>query len=172
MSTSQPWTIRIARRSGFRRRLGRGSYPTIRRSIAEQPAVLDFLHQIGLTEPDVVDEVLTSIVPRYEVEEPDDTDYAADLERIALALRTATGNKRMKLRDVLEETAFLVGRNAANGEEVWSMPLRALRAHRDRNDVSRGQPRRVVPGGRMRPLRRLLARGRASRRDLDRSTQA
>src|SRR5205085_8405104 len=67
-------------------------------------------------------EVLTSIVPRYEVDEPDDANYAADLERIALAVRTATGNKRTKLHAALEETAFLVGRNAANGEEVWSLP--------------------------------------------------
>ena len=153
--------------------IGESSYPTIRRSIAEQPAVLDFLHQIGLTEPDVVDEVLTLIVPRYEVGR---AGRHRTTRRISSESRSRSGRRpatsASKLRAVLEETAFLIGRNAANGEEVWLVPSELYEPTETPEDVSRGQPRRMVSGRRMRPLRRLLARGRASRRDLDRSTYA
>ena len=46
--------------------------------------IYEFFRQRGLTEPDVVDEVMTSVLPRYEDPQEEPSDYGSDLERIVV----------------------------------------------------------------------------------------
>ena len=100
------------------------SLPTVRRSIAGSPAARPFLQALGLTEPDLIAEVLQIILPRY-----DDMDMAgldparhdADVQCVVRALDEAAARRREELLERVRQTAFLIGENAADGS-VRLMP--------------------------------------------------
>jgi hypothetical protein len=101
------------------------SLPTVRRAVADSPAARPFLQALGLARPDVMAEVLELILPRYaglEVAELDPAQHAADLEAVMLALEDAAAGPRAELLDRLRQTAFLIGENAATGEQRLMPP--------------------------------------------------
>jgi hypothetical protein len=94
-------------------------FPAVRRSIASVAPARQFLAALGLTEPDIVDEVLEGIFPRYEhldVTDLDAVQHVTDVEVVARAMAEAGGERRERLFDRLRATPFLVGENAATGE--------------------------------------------------------
>ncbi len=100
-------------------------FPSVRRSIASVAAARQFLDALGLTEPDIVDEVLEGIFPRYgglDVADLDAVQHDADVECVARAMAEAGGERRERLLDRLRETTFLVGENAATGERRLMKP--------------------------------------------------
>ncbi len=99
--------------------------PAVRRDIAGVPAARRFLDALNYAVPDVVDEVLENILPRYARAEVADlalAQHAADLECIWRALDEATPARRQRLDLELQETAFLVGENAGTGERRLMKP--------------------------------------------------
>jgi hypothetical protein len=106
---------------------GPAGLPTVRLAIARFPDARRFLEALQLGEPDLVAEVLESILPRYTGLEAADLDAAqhqADLERVAVALGTAPPAGRDQLITKLRVTPFLTGENAATGEQVLMPPDR------------------------------------------------
>jgi hypothetical protein len=104
---------------------GTSPFPSLRWSIASAPAARQFLDALQLTEPDIVDEVLEGILPRYgqlEVADLDAAQHDADIERVAVAMSEAGGERRERLLDQVGRTAFLVGENAATGERRLMTP--------------------------------------------------
>ena len=111
-------------------------FPTVRRAIADSPAARPFLAELNLAEPDVVAEVLELILPRYRrlqaatFDPAQDLDFAqhdADLDCIVRALDEALGpaaGRREELLGQLRQTAFLIGENAAGGEQRLMPPPR------------------------------------------------
>jgi len=101
------------------------SLPTVRRAVADSPAARPFLEALNLTEPDVVAEVLEIILPRYarlDVTELDPAQHDADLDCVMRALDEAAAGRRPELVDQLRHTAFLIGENAATGEQRLMPP--------------------------------------------------
>jgi hypothetical protein len=101
------------------------SLPTVRRAIAEAPAAREFLGALNLTEPDVVAEALQIILPRYDgldIAELDPVRHDADLESVVCALDEATAGRREELIERLRQTPFLIGENAATGEQCLMPP--------------------------------------------------
>ncbi len=97
---------------------GTAPFPSVRRSIASAPAARQFLEALRLTEPDIVDEVLEGIFPRYarlDVADLDAAQHNADVECVARAMTSAGGERRDRLLAQLRQTTFLVGENAATG---------------------------------------------------------
>ena len=109
-------------------------FPTVRRSVADQPGARRFLEALGLTEPDIVAEVLDHLLPRYASPDPASLDPApldpapldpasldlarheADLELIARALVQASVAGRERLLTELGRTAFVLAENAGTGQ--------------------------------------------------------
>jgi hypothetical protein len=119
------------------------SVRTVRRAIAEVPAARHFLAGLGLTEPDLVAEVLDSILPRYQdldVDRLDAVQHAADLECIMLALDQAPGGSRPRLLDQLQQTAFLVGENAGTGVKKMKPPVELYQRSRELEAYFDGNP--------------------------------
>ncbi|GAA4561038.1 sacsin N-terminal ATP-binding-like domain-containing protein [Planotetraspora kaengkrachanensis] len=89
-------------------------YPTVRRTIATHRQARSFLTGLGLQEPDIVDEVIDRILPRYQanssVAKADQ--HRRDLVVISRAMRDASGQRRASLVDRLRSTAFLFARTA------------------------------------------------------------
>ena len=104
------------------------SLPTVRRAIADSPAAWQFLAALHLAEPDVVAEVLQVILPRYDgldIAELDPARHAADLECVVRALDEVVGStagRREELIERLHRTPFLIGENAATGEQRLTPP--------------------------------------------------
>jgi hypothetical protein len=122
--------------SGFR---------TVRRAIAEDPVARRFLDVLNLAEPDVVDEVLELVLPRYEELEQDAAaldaaQHAADLDIIMRALDEAPAGRRDLLLDWLRDTAFLVGENAATGEQLLLQPTGLYQRSRELELYFDGNP--------------------------------
>ena len=99
------------------------SLPTVRRAVADSPAGRQFLAALHLAEPDVVAEVLQVVLPRYDgldIAELDPARHAADLECVVRALDEVAGSmagRREELIERLHRTPFLIGENAATGEQ-------------------------------------------------------
>lgn len=94
-------------------------FPTVRRSVTDQPGARKFLEALGLTEPDIVAEVLDHVLPRYATAGPATLDLArheADLELIARALVQAPLAGRERLLTELSRTAFVLAENAGTGQ--------------------------------------------------------
>jgi hypothetical protein len=99
--------------------------PTVRRAIARFADARHFLAALQLGEPDVVTEVLATVLPRYtglDTAQLDAAQHEDDLERVARALAEAPPGRLEQLRQQLSETAFLVGENAATGEQRLLTP--------------------------------------------------
>jgi hypothetical protein len=117
-------------------------FATVRRSVARHPDALQFLTAIGFSEPDIVAEVLDHVLPRYDnadVEKLDAARHDADIELVARALDGASLASREQLAERLRQTTFLVGENAATGEQRLARPdelyqrTKALEAYFDGN---------------------------------------
>ena len=118
-------------------------FPSVRRSIANARAARQFLAALRLTEPDIVDEVLEGILPRYgrlDVADLDPVQHDADIECVARALSDAGGERRERLLDQLRQTTFLVGENAATGERRLMTPGRLYQRSKELELYFDGNP--------------------------------
>ena len=120
-------------------------FPSVRRAVADDPVARAFLEALKFTEPDIVTEVLEIILPRYaraggdnvEGDVPlavaalDPAQHAADLECIVRALDEADPNRHQRLLEQLRQTAFLIGENAATGEQRLRPPPALYQRSRD-----------------------------------------
>ena len=119
------------------------SLPTVRRSIAGSPAARPFLQALGLTEPDLIAEVLQIILPRY-----DDMDMAgldparhdADVQCVVRALDEAAARRREELLERVRQTAFLIGENAADGSVRLMPPPRLYQRGKELEAYFDGNP--------------------------------
>ena len=116
---------------------------TVRRAVADSPAARQFLEALGLARPDVLAEVLSLILPRYdglEVAALDLAQHAADLEAVMLALEEAAAGPRAELLDRLGQTPFLIGENAATGEQRLTPPTGLYQRSRELESYFEGNP--------------------------------
>ncbi len=99
--------------------------PTVRREVAADPQALKFLVNLGFTGPDIVDEVIEQILPKYGPKgglDIDDSEHERDLSKIAKALGTDSVSKKAQLAEKLRATRFLIASNAATGETAFRRP--------------------------------------------------
>ncbi|GAA4565619.1 hypothetical protein GCM10023176_14140 [Micromonospora coerulea] len=100
------------------------SFPTVRAEIAANAEARAFLEELGLSEPDAVDEVLEYVVPRYR----DGSDaigadqHDADLAKIFRAMQASTRRRRDALVEVLRNTPFLQCRPAGGEDFSFRSP--------------------------------------------------
>src|SRR6266566_3487207 len=106
-------------------REGDSRFPLVKRALLADDLVFAFLKEIGLSEPDIVDEVLRFILPPYEKGEvalDDEGRNSQDLHHIQEALKWTGHRARPELIDKLNETPFLQAINAKTSERAWKAP--------------------------------------------------
>ena len=119
------------------------SLPTVRRAIADSAAARPFLAALNLTEPDLITEVREVILPRYhglDLAGLDPVQHDADLECVVRALDEAAAGQRAELLEQLGETDFLIGENAATGEQRLMRPPRLYQRSKDLETYFDGNP--------------------------------
>ena len=118
-------------------------FPTVRRAIADSPAARQFLEALDLVQPDVVAEALELVLPRYDQLDIAGLDLAqhdADLDLVMRALDEAPAGRRQELLDRLQRTAFLIGENAATGEQRLMPPTGLYQRTKDLEVYFDGNP--------------------------------
>jgi hypothetical protein len=122
---------------------GASSLPTVRRAVAEVPEARRFLEALGLTEPDVVAEVLEVVLPRYlglDVAQLDLAQHDVDLDCVLRALDEAPGGRRQELLERLQATPFLIGENAGTGEQRLMPPVELYQRSKELEAYFDGNP--------------------------------
>jgi hypothetical protein len=119
------------------------SLPTVKRAVADSPAARPFLAALQLTGPDVVAEVLQIVLPRYDgldIAALEEAQHGADLERVARALDEAAAGRRQELLERVQATPFLIGENAATGEQALRPPPLLYQRSKDLEAYFEGNP--------------------------------
>lgn len=99
-------------------------YETVKNTICLNKAASDFLKELGLTEPDLVDDVVHHVLPKYSGKERQvsDNDYSSDIARLLSAFKTDSEKQRAKLVTALRNSSFVIAVDAADGTKCWSTP--------------------------------------------------
>ncbi len=106
-------------------REGNSELHLVKRSLLTDDTVYSFLKGIGLSEPDIVDEVLKFILPPYEAHEialDNEIRNKRDLDSIQKALQRGDHRARKELISRLNKTPFLQAINAKTSERAWKAP--------------------------------------------------
>ncbi|NNE17181.1 MAG: hypothetical protein HKN10_01770 [Myxococcales bacterium] len=108
---------------------GPTEFQTVRRAVAAAQESRVFLDLLGLTEPDLVDDVLTSTLPRYRGDLTiSPNEHRANLGQILQALRTASKEKKRHLLSRVQQAELVQARNAATGNIAWCQGLVTYRS--------------------------------------------
>ena len=99
-------------------------FPTVRESVCETEPALEFLQSLGLKKPDLVDDVIKHVLPKYGEDKTDidAVDYEADIERMLRAFDTDSKTQRERLIDALKKTKFVMAVDAGNGSKYRAKP--------------------------------------------------
>jgi hypothetical protein len=117
-------------------------FPTVRQAIANHPDARKFLAQLGLTEPDPVDDVVANILPRYQqaLVGFSDEQYSADIRRILAAFGTDSKAQRDKLIVALRDAFFVMAVDTGSGATSIAKPGELYMATERLTELFRGVP--------------------------------
>lgn len=99
-------------------------FPTVRKAVCAAPEARALLIAMGITEPDLVDDVVLNVLQKYrgEIVDVDDDQYAKDIDRILTAFNTDSKTQREKLLAALRSTAFVMAVESKDGTECVARP--------------------------------------------------
>ena len=96
--------------------------PTVKPDVCSSNKARKSLENLGLKEPDIVDEVLSEILPKYNDDsEIDDDEHRQDMEVILQAMDVDSRQRQRTLETALQSAYFLVAENAT-GEAFYCRP--------------------------------------------------
>ena len=97
----------------------------MRRTVCGTEGAKKLLQDLGLTEPDPVDDVIRNVLPRYRNQQPtvSPADYAADVMRLLNAFRTDSKSRREALESALRDYPFLAAVDAGTGARCFARPI-------------------------------------------------
>jgi len=131
------------------------SFPTVREAVCSTEPALMFLRELGVDEPDAVDDVIQNVVPKYRVDEVNvsDADYDDDIHRMLTAFETDSKDQREKLLSALRETPFVMAVDAGDASECVSRPGRLYLATARLKTLFAGVPNVLIVDDRHASLR-------------------
>jgi hypothetical protein len=99
-------------------------FPTVRTAVCDTEESRAFLRALGLTEPDLVDDVIANVLPRYSKIDSalNGTTYGGDIERMLRAYRTDSESRRDRLVAALRETKFVASREQSENAPRMAKP--------------------------------------------------
>lgn len=114
-------------------------FRTVRKEVCRNEEARDFLERIGVSEPDLIDDIIVHVLPKYTSEgHPADNEYLSDLQRILDAYDTDSINRREKLLKNLRNTPFVAAVDAASNDIVFAQPKDVYIASQRLSDLFKG----------------------------------
>jgi len=99
-------------------------FPTVRKAVCTSPEARSFLITLGITEPDLVDDVVLNVLQKYRSDsiDVDGDQYAKDIHRILAAFSTDSKTQREKLLAALRATTFVMVADGRGGTGYIDKP--------------------------------------------------
>lgn len=99
-------------------------FPTVRKAVCTSQVARTFLISLGITVPDLVDDVVLNVLQKYRSDSVDvnDEQYAKDIDRILAAFNTDSKTQREKLLATLRATTFVMVVDAGDGTKYVDKP--------------------------------------------------
>ena len=85
-------------------------FPVIKRILVEDKRSIDFLKRLGLSEPDIFDDIIKNVLPKYEDVKTlsiSEKDHLSNIRRILRALRSNSESGKKRVILVAQNTPFL-----------------------------------------------------------------
>lgn len=105
---------------------GDSDFPTLKRKLVDNEQARKFLKDvIGIPKPDIVEEVIERILPKYGQEERETIskdEHTSDISKILSALKTDSQRKKERIDKALRKTPFLQAVNSSSGEVAYKKP--------------------------------------------------
>ncbi len=98
------------------------NFPVVKREIVNKEGVRDFLKSFGLSDPDIIDEVVNYILPGYPNYDISCEKHKFHLMKILRALRTDSTTKKDRLIERLKKIPFIQAINPTTGKEKFQKP--------------------------------------------------
>ena len=97
------------------------SLPIVKLELSQDEEVRGFLQQLGIPEWDIVEEVIETVLPKYQNDSPvvSRDEHARDFEKIERAYNTGTEPKKKRLLDELRATSFILVESLEIDEPVY-----------------------------------------------------
>ena len=112
---------------------------TVRRAVCSTTPARGFLESLGLSEPDLVDELVRNVLPRYRVGGAvGAAQYREDLHHITDILQGAPRERRDRLVEALRSVPFVRVEDAGSRERSFVRPGDAYIATRQLRDLFQG----------------------------------
>ena len=120
--------------------VGRTDFPTVSPSVCETAEARSFLEALGLREPDLVDDVLKNVVPKYRIhgQVGDDDEYGSDISRILRAIASDSTSQQKKLVEQLRETPFVRSVGSGSSERSYATPVDVYLATKELKQLFEG----------------------------------
>lgn len=98
-------------------------FPTVSPRVLTSVEARAFLRSLGMTEPDLVDDIIRNVLPRYDTEGfAVPADYAIDIRRILKAFETDSKSRRETLVAATAVTPFVAAVDAGTGRAGLARP--------------------------------------------------
>lgn len=101
------------------------SLPIVKVEIVKEKEIQEFFKELGIPEYDVVEEVLKYILPKYSSDLSKNLsldEHKRDIEKIRIAYKTDSQDKKKRLRDALLETEFILSENPFLNKNSYRKP--------------------------------------------------
>lgn len=99
-------------------------FPTVRQAVCTNFEPRSFLISLGISEPDLVDDVILNVLQKYrgDTVDVDDDQYAKDIDHILAAFNTDSKTQREKLLAALRATTFVMVVDGGDGTGYVDRP--------------------------------------------------
>ena len=120
----------------------RTGFPTVRQNVCQLEDALAFLKSLGLSGPDLVDDVIANVLPKYDQDNPDipDHEYRSDIERMLAAFATDSTTRRQRLASALRKVSFVRAVEKGNDSHHFVRPSDAYQATQRLKGLLAGVP--------------------------------
>ena len=113
---------------------------TIRKSVCNSEASLDFLKSLELRERDPVDDVIQNVLPKYQEDKLEIADYATDIGLMINAFTNVSASRKDELTGALCEVAFVRTVNAGDKSKRFATPEEVFLADDEGKSLFAGVP--------------------------------
>ena len=113
-------------------------FPTLRKSVCNSESSLGFLKSLGLREPHPVDDVIENVLPKYQTDDMDASDYEADIQLIVEAHKSDESSRRKELIKALRKVKFVKTIAAEDGASHYSPPCEVFLATDEQRNLFAG----------------------------------
>ena len=102
-------------------------YPTVKSSVCQSRDASAFLRALGLRAPDLVDDVIAHVLPKYRKDHVDvsDQEYETDIVRVLAASNTDSTKQKENLLNALSQSKLVIGVDADSGARQFVIPSEA-----------------------------------------------